>query len=328
MLVDRAGRAPSGTDMAMSNTSAQPERMYVIKLLITVGLVVYLLYSCNLSLLLLTLSNVDFRFACLAFVAALCLVLVGALNLWMLMNSICPIPLRLFIYSYGYGYAANLFAPGQLGDISLTLILKKYGIYYSHSTLAYAIDKIISLILILLIGCIGTKLLLPNFEQPIWIFAIPLICLIMAIICVLGIVYIPYDIWQIGRIRQFILNVYKESLLWESKVTAVLINIILTSVKWIILSIMYYLAFRTFGVEAKWPEVGIIPVIATLIGYIPISFAGIGTVELCAVYLFSLISIDRVYVIDVYILLRFIAYAQAGLILGLCNWQFKRARIL
>jgi uncharacterized membrane protein YbhN (UPF0104 family) len=221
-----------------------------------------------------------------------------------------------------------MFAPGQLGDISITFMLKKYGIYYSHSTLAYAVDKMISLILILLIGCIGTKLLLTNFTQPLWVFGIPLILVMVAVAGAVGIIYIPYDKWQIGRVRQFIINTYKESLLWESKITAISINIVLTIAKWVILSIMYYLAFRAFGVEAKWPEVGIIPVIATLIGYIPVSFAGIGTVELCAVYLFSLISVDRVYVVDVYILLRFIAYVQAGLILALCNWQFRRAQTL
>jgi uncharacterized protein (TIRG00374 family) len=102
----------------------------------------------------------------------------------------------------------------------------------------------------------------------------------------------------------------------------------LTMIKWVAVSVTYYLAFYSFGVNVTWPEIGIIPIISTLIGYIPISVGGIGTVELCAVYLFSSISIDRVYVIDVYIFLRFITYLQAGVILGLCNWQLRRAMLL
>jgi len=121
---------------------------------------------------------------------------------------------------------------------------------------------------------------------------------------------------------------YKEALLWDTKFKAIILNIMLTIIKWFVLSLTYYLAFLAFGTEVKWPEVGIIPIISTLVGYLPISVGGIGTVEVCAVYLFSLISIDRVYVIDVYIFLRFITYLQAGVILGLCNWQFRRAPIL
>jgi uncharacterized protein (TIRG00374 family) len=120
---------------------------------------------------------------------------------------------------------------------------------------------------------------------------------------------------------------YNESLLWDGRVKAVTINITITIVKWFVLSLIYYLAFRSFGIETKWPEVGIIPIISTLVGYIPISLGGIGAVELCAVYLFSLISIDRIYVIDVYIFLRFIMYLQVGVILGLCKWQSGKALI-
>jgi uncharacterized protein (TIRG00374 family) len=146
--------------------------------------------------------------------------------------------------------------------------------------------------------------------------------------CVVLIVYMPSDTGRIGRVKQFIKNTYKEAVLWDAKYTLILLNIALTIIRWLVLSVTYYLAFRAFGIEAKWPEVGIIPIISTLIGYIPISVGGIGTVELCAVYLFSLISIDRVYVIDVYIFIRFITYLQAGVILGLCTWQFRRARTL
>jgi uncharacterized membrane protein YbhN (UPF0104 family) len=300
--------------------------MRTVKLIIAVGLTVYLLNSCNLALLISTLSSINGRLACLAVIMSLLLFFGGALNLWLLLNSICHIPVQLFLYSYSYGYAVNLFAPGQLGDISLTLFLKKHGIYYSRSTLAYAIDKCISMLCILLLGYIGTIFMLNNFAAPIWIFGIPLILSICAMICILVLAYLPYDAGKIGRAKHFIRSMYKEAALWDAKYKAIILNIMLTIIKWLVLSLTYYIAFRAFGIEAKWPEVGIIPVIATLIGYIPISVGGIGTVELCAVYLFSLISIDRVYVIDVYIFLRFITYLQAGVILGLCNWQFRRAR--
>ena len=300
---------------------------WIVKSTIAVGLIAYLLYSCKPSLLISTLSNINVGLACLVFIVSLLLVFSGALNLWLLMNSICHIQLTLFMRAYSYGYAVNLFTPGQLGDISVAIFLKRHGIYYSRSTLAYTVDKLITLLFILSIGYIGARFLLKDSVGPIWIVGIPLICIACAVAFIVLILYIPFDTGYIGRTKQLIKNMYNESLLWDAKSKYIILNVVLTVFKWLVLSLTYYLAFRSFGIEVKWPEVGLIPIMATLIGYIPISVGGIGTVELCAVYLFSLISIDRVYVIDVYIFLRLIAYLQAGAILGLCNWQFRRTQI-
>jgi uncharacterized protein (TIRG00374 family) len=258
----------------------------------------------------------------------LLVVVVGGINLWLLLNSISHIPLRVFMRSYSYGYAVNLFAPGQLGDISVTLFLKEDGVYYSRSTLAYLVDKAISMLFLLLIGYLGARFMIKQSIGSAWILGIPLICIILAISIVVVILCMPYDSGRIRRAKQFIINMYNEFVAWDNKSIAIVRNIMLTIIKWLLVSATYYVAFYSFGVKVTWPEIGIIPIISTLIGYIPISLGGIGTVELCAVYLFSLISIDKVYVIDVYIFLRSITYLQAGIILGLCNWQFRRARIL
>ncbi|SPF50175.1 membrane hypothetical protein [Syntrophobacter sp. SbD1] len=299
---------------------------HILKLIITVGLIVYLLQSCHPQQLLSTILDINISLACIIFIINLALLACGALNLWLLLNSICRIPFRSFMNSYIYGYAINLFAPGQLGDASVAIFLKDHGIYYSQSALAYAVDKLITLIFILLIGCIGAKYIIVGFTEPIWIFGIPIICVLVGAGGSALLLYIPYDTGKLGRIKSFITNIYKESLQWKSKGQAITINIVITILRWLLLSVIYYLAFRAFGVDAKWPAVGIIPIVSTLIGYIPISIGGIGAVELCAVYLFSLISIDRVYVIDVYIFLRFTTYVQAAVILGLCNWQCGRIR--
>jgi uncharacterized membrane protein YbhN (UPF0104 family) len=311
----------------MPDDKAKLKYRYIAKLLVAVVLITYLIYSCNLKFLIMTLSRIDINLACLVFIMSLLFFFCGALNLWLLVRSMHRIPFGPFMHAYVYGYAVNLFTPGQLGDISMAFILKKYGIYYSRSTLAYGVDKVITMLFILFTGYIGATFLLKNFIWPKWIFAIPVICAMGAMACIWLMLYIPCNDGYVGRLKQFIKNIYAESLLWNGKFTAIALNIALTIIKWLILSVTYYLAFLAFGIDAKWPEVGIIPIISTLVGYIPVSIGGIGTVELCAVYLFSLISIDRVYVLDVYIILRVIAYFQAGVVLGLCNRYFGRARI-
>ncbi len=301
--------------------------IYVIKLIITTSIVAYLMYSCNIAMLASILLNINISLASLACGVVLLLVCIGGVNLWLMLNSISNISLKVFMRSYIYGYAVNLFAPGQLGDISVTVFLKKDGVYYSRSALAYLVDKVISMLCILMTGYLGARFLFKGSVMATWIFGVPLICAVCAMACIVLIYYIPYETGKIGRAKLFVVNMYKEAVLWNDMVKSIIINITITIIKLLVLSVAYYLAFRAFGVEVKWPEVGIIPIISTLIGYVPISVGGIGTVELCAVYLFSLISVDKVYVIDVYIFLRFITYLQAGIILGLCNWQFRRARI-
>lgn len=302
--------------------------IFITKVIITASLIAYLIYSCNITMLVSTLSHINISLAVLTFILMPMVLLIGGINLWLLMNSISNIPLNIFIRAYSYGYAVNLFSPGQLGDISVALFLKKNGIYYSHSTLAYAVDKFISMMFAISLGYIGARFILADLAVPPWIFGIPLICAICAMVCFMLILYIPNATGLIGRVKQFIKGTYKEAILWDAKYRAIILNSVLTIIRWLALSVIYYLAFRAFGIDAKWPEVGIIPIISTLIGYIPISVGGIGAVELCAVYLFSLISIDRVYVIDVYIFIRFITYLQAGVIVGLCNWQSRRAQTL
>src|SRR5271157_2246559 len=187
---------------------------HILKLLITVGLIVYLLYSCNMNVLVSTLSSINLSLAGMIFVALPLVLFIGGINLWLMMNSISNIPLKVFVRAYSYGYAVNLFSPGQLGDLSIAIFLKKHGVYYSHSTLAYAVDKFISMIFILSVGFIGARFLLTDFAGPIWVFGIPLVCAICAMIFILLILYIPNDAGKIGRIKHFIKSTYKEAVLW------------------------------------------------------------------------------------------------------------------
>lgn len=297
-----------------------------MKSLVTLCLVIFLLYSCDLTLLTCVLLSADLSFAFATFMAMLLLMFLGAINLWLLVNSIHKIPFSMFIYSYSYGFAISLFTPSQLGDASIAFFLKKHGIYYSKSALAYSVDKAISMSSILMIGYFGTTFLYPEQKFVPWIFAFQLLILLIASMAVAILTrFHPKTNTLVGRINQFVCNVHTEFIKWHYKYRLILVNCILTIVKWFVLSAVYYMAFLSFGIRVPWPGIGIIPIVSTLIGYIPISIGGLGTVELCAVYLFSLVSVDKVYVINAYIILRLMTYLQAGLLLALCKWRSKRA---
>jgi uncharacterized membrane protein YbhN (UPF0104 family) len=75
------------------------------------------------------------------------------------------------------------------------------------------------------------------------------------------------------------------------------------------------MAFRSFSTTVDWPYIGFIPILSTLVGYVPVSLAGIGTVEVTAVFLFAKVGISKPVVLSVYILLRVFQFLIAGVLM-------------
>ncbi len=66
--------------------------------------------------------------------------------------------------------------------------------------------------------------------------------------------------------------------------------------------------------------VGVVPIMSTFVGYLPISVGGVGTVELSAVYLFSLIGVSKAAVLATYVIQRTTQYFLA-VIFGLTSFS-------
>jgi uncharacterized protein (TIRG00374 family) len=136
--------------------------------------------------------------------------------------------------------------------------------------------------------------------------------MLIVIMTVLLILYIPLRSRYLKKLKQIIRETIKDSQIYRDKWSVVVVNVSLTVVKWLVLSYAYFLAFWAFGTWVKWPEVGVIPILSTLVGYIPVSVGGIGTVEYSAVYLFASMGISKPTVLSVYIFLRMVNYLIAG----------------
>ncbi len=106
-----------------------------------------------------------------------------------------------------------------------------------------------------------------------------------------------------GQTPQRIIAVFNDLDQLRSKWHLLVINVAVTIIKWIVVSYVFWMAFRCFSTVVNWPHIGVIPILSTLVGYVPISIAGIGTVEVSAVFLFGKIGISKPVVISVYILL-------------------------
>jgi uncharacterized membrane protein YbhN (UPF0104 family) len=219
-----------------------------------------------------------------------------------------------FLKVYSNSWVASLIVPGQAGDASIILFLKKRGIPLTHTSIVYVIDKIITLTVFICISCYGCYMLIPELKRAVYVFVL---FLFVAILLLLLFFY-PSLMSGLSRIKvkleeikAYVVIVFKKN--WY----LLFLNLLITIVKWGVTSLCFFLAFFSFGKRVDVIDIAVIPILSTLVGYIPISIAGLGTVEVTAGYLFSKVDIHQTVVINSYMLMRVLQYVLAILVLAI-----------
>lgn len=287
---------------------------FFLRLIFAVGLMGYLVFSVGLNSIWATFLNISLLWAVLAAVCNLTYFILGAFNIWLLLRVMQPIPFTEFARSYVYAFSINLFAPGQLGDASIALFLKKQGVPLRRSGLAYLIDKIITVFVLFCVAWYGAHLFLPEIN-PVWFIVMPLAGMSAIIFTIIIILKVPSDFKLTVKIKQWTISTLSELRSVQDKWHILILNTFLTIVKWFLMCFSYFCAFRALGQFIHWPVIGVIPVLSTLVGYIPVSVGGIGTVEYSAVYLFSIIGVAESIVLSTYLFLRSLQYVLAGVMM-------------
>lgn len=274
----------------------------------------YLVISVGLNSLWATFLKINFLWGILAAICNLTFFVLGAFNIWLLLRVMQPIPFTEYARSYIYALSINLFAPGQLGDASIALFLKKQGIPLRRSGLAYLIDKIVTVFVLFCIAWYGAHIFLPEIN-PVWFIVMPFAGLSAIVFAIVIIQKVPSDFKYVLKAKQWTISTLDELKSVRDKWHILILNTFLTIVKWLVMCLSYYCAFRSFGQFIPWPEIGIIPVLSTLVGYIPVSVGGIGTVEYSAVSLFSIMGVAETIVLSTYLFLRSLQYIQTGVMM-------------
>ncbi len=251
----------------------------------------------------------------LAVIASVVLFFLSSINIWILLKGLRPLAYQKFFRHYLYGFIVTLVAPGQMGDASLTLFLKKEGIPIRQSSVVYILDKSMTFLIFMSVSAWGAGLLFEPLRGIRWLVMVPLAGFVLfwtMAYCSLSFfarlnIFKKMDQWLEGA--KDTLDILKTR--WD----ILAVNFILAWVKWGVLSLCYFFAFLAFQKWVDWPAIGIIPILSSLAGYIPISLSGIGITEMAAVYLFSLQGVEKSVVLSAYIFLRLIQFAMAGIVL-------------
>lgn len=239
-------------------------------------------------------------------VVALSLVWLGlsGLNVWLLLRRLRPLPLRVFLPIYGTSWAAAQLLPGQLGDATQVLLLRRHEVPVAQSGAAYLVDKAVSFGWMSVVALYGVARFAPGLSSR-----------GLALVPVLGLAAAACGVWLVlelpagagglvERLQNLLRRTGHELAEMRRHGGALALNLGLTLVKWGVTALMYVGAFRAFGQAISFEAAATLPIMSSLVGYLPITVGGAGTIEITGVYLFGRIGIDAAVVLAVYLFFR------------------------
>ncbi|MBF0226855.1 MAG: flippase-like domain-containing protein [Desulfobacterales bacterium] len=287
--------------------------IFLLRLGLALFLITFLISSIGIEKIIETIFKVNPLYGCLTFFCIIILFIISAFNVWILLRALNKIEFKAFLKVYAYSWSASLITPGQLGDASLIIFLKRYGIPLRRTSIAYMIDKLITLLIFLFIASYGSLFIFPELKQ-LWknVFAILFLGIVVTLILIKIFKNTSYIL---SSFRKKLYDIFSEILIYKNNWYVIVINVSMTIIRWLTVTLCYYTSFMAFGKHVQWPDIAIIPIMSSIIGYIPVSVAGIGTVELTAIYLFSSRGIQNSVVLSCYLFLRFLQYALAAFLI-------------
>ena len=244
----------------------------------------------------------------------------GAINVWILLRRLTSVRLSAFMPAYLCGWASSLLLPGQLGDAVQVVFLRRHGIPMATSSAAYIVDKAISMAWTIVVSSVGLGLYGIGIAGW-WLAILPLISG--------GAILVVFRIfWGIQNPRFEPLQRMARRLVAELKrfrtaSTTVVLNASLTVVKWSLVSIAYWCAFAAIKSPVDLKAAATIPMMSSLVGYLPVSIGGAGTTEIAAIFVFEQAGTDGASVLAVYLFFRILLLTLALIVLVLSGSNKK-----
>jgi len=246
--------------------------------------------------------------------------LIGAFNRHLFVDLEGRIPLAAFLPMYWVAWAIGLVIPGQIGEVAaLSAMLKRNGMQWPTSLGRSLLDKFISFSLMLVFGLVGVL----HIAKPgIPTGSVPLMVAVPALLFAL----LVYFVWRGGQLKNFerkkrsafvdvIIDTAREFMDTSSRFPEkVLLNALLTLLGICVIGTAYWCVFMALGYTelSLWR---IVPLVAacSIVAYVPVSFNGIGTVEVTGIVLFGFLGVPAPAVLSAYLCLRLIVFALAWL---------------
>jgi len=249
--------------------------------------------------------------------------LLGSYNAYLIVAVDSIVSYARFLGFYWVSWALGLVVPGQIGDVaSLTYLMKRAGVDWAKIMARAVLDKLISLLVMAMLAGIAlirfASIIEIQYRTLVWIAAAGLVVIAAAFFFLRKMLLAsPNEKPWAARVRSSIRDVGAFVRDYPALVT---INVFGTTLKILLIGTAYWFVFLAGGAEnPPWLDVILLVTVSSLVAYIPVSFNGLGTVEITGILLFSLLGFSEELVLSSYLVLRVtvlaIAWAPSMLVL-------------
>lgn len=283
--------------------------------LIGLSILLICLYRIGFRNILSSLSEIQPVFLVMAAITVAMWVLLGAMNMAVMLRPLVHIP---FVQTLGLYCKANMIAlvvPGQVGDAVIIRFFRRFSVPISQGTTIFGIDKLITVFwygimtiigLYLLKNEISVEALTPKTGR----FGIKIAVGSLLVIICLALYMILRQSRIGGRIRNWISLSFDYICMGKKMI---LVDCCITFFRTLVLGCAYWFAIRAYGPPSFFLHTLCLPIMAGLVAYIPISFNGLGTVELSLAFLFNKIGVEAAQVISAALTLRVLTVFLIGI---------------
>lgn len=270
-------------------------KKFLLKILFSVTILLLLIWYVDIRELISQIGNIDPFWLLMAILVLSASIILGAFNLYFILSIDQKIGFVPYLKIFWFSWAVAQFIPAQIGDIlSMSTLLKRQGLDLHVVVSRVLIDKFISLIVVAVYAGIGLIIIIsPKLPIPLLVF-FPVLFLIMAIVLIVLFFLRSFKQVRFSFIRHLAEIVDKFIIFFQKYPEYVVINFFLTMVKIAAMSFTIWLLFLGLGIN----DISILHVImlncaVLVVGLIPVSLNGIGTMEAAAVILFALIDVGN-----------------------------------
>jgi uncharacterized membrane protein YbhN (UPF0104 family) len=242
-------------------------------------------------------------------------ILLGATNMVVMLRPLVHIPFAKTLGLYCKGNMIALVVPGQVGDAVIINFFRRYSVPISQGTTIFGIDKLITMLWYGIMTMVGLYLLGNEISIEALTPKISSFGIWLAVICFLVIICSAlYMILRQSRIGGRIRNWISLSFDYISMgKKMILIDCCITFFRVFVLGCAYWFAIRAYGPPSFFLHTLCLPIMAGLVAYLPISFNGLGTVEVSLVFLFDKIGIEAAQVVSAALTLRVLIVTLIGI---------------
>ena len=268
--------------------------VFFLKIAVGIIILALLLYKVGIERILDTASSMNLWFWIPLIIVYIISFIFSILNFNILFKALgYKISFAKMSKYYLLSWTFALITPGRLGDFSLAAFTKNDKVPIGEGTAVVVMDRIITLIVVLLFGLLGFFMFFKGHDR--------IGLTIISIVLIAGVIFAVFSETVRKLIRKFILRKYAEKfkgfsksliMLVKTKKKFLALNILVTLLKYFFLNgIILLLFFMSFGYNISLLYVLPISAVAMLIGLIPITVNGLGIKTSVVVFLYLQLGI-------------------------------------